>query len=174
MLNKVLLIGNLTRDVEVRYTQSGLQIGSFGLAVNRRWKDRNSGESREDTMFIDVDVFGAQAETARQYIGKGRQVLVEGRLVLDQWTDQNGQKRSKHKISAENVQFLGSRGEGGDRSGDYGGGYDRNASGGSYGGGGNSYGGNPAPRDNSRSESYGGSKTPKLPDIQADDEEVPF
>jgi single-strand DNA-binding protein len=112
LLNKVLLIGNLTRDVELRYTQGGLAIGKFGLAVNRRWKDRNAGEDREETMFIDVSLFGKSAEVAHQYVSKGRQVLVEGRLVLEQWTDQNGQKKSRHSISAENLQFLGGgRGE---------------------------------------------------------------
>jgi single-strand DNA-binding protein len=118
LLNKVLLIGNLTRDVEIRYTQGGTAIAKFGLAVNRRWKDRNANEDREETMFIDISVFGRSAEIANQYLSKGRQVLVEGRLVLEQWTDQNGQKRSRHSISADNIQFLGSKpsgGEGGDR-----------------------------------------------------------
>ncbi|MDR2638443.1 MAG: single-stranded DNA-binding protein [Helicobacteraceae bacterium] len=117
MLNKVLLIGNLTRDVEMRYAQTGTAIGKFGLAVNRRWKDRNTGDDRDETMFIDVNAFGRSAEIAHQYLSKGRQVLVEGRLVLEQWTDQNGQKRSRHTISAENIQFLGSKpSEGGDQS----------------------------------------------------------
>ncbi|MDR3347250.1 MAG: single-stranded DNA-binding protein [Helicobacteraceae bacterium] len=102
MLNKVLLIGNLTRDVEIRYAQD-LAIAKFGIAVNRRWKDK------EETMFIDVDVFGRGAEIAHQYTHKGSKVLVEGRLVLDQWTDQSGQKRSKHKIAADNIQLLDSK-----------------------------------------------------------------
>jgi single-strand DNA-binding protein len=122
LLNKILLIGNLTRDVEIRYTQGGTAIAKFGLAVNRRWKDRNAGEDREETMFIDVNVFGRSAEIAHQYLSKGRQVLVEGRLVLEQWTDQNGQKRSRHSVSADNLQFLGgARSDGGDQSqsGDY-------------------------------------------------------
>ncbi|MDR0746755.1 MAG: single-stranded DNA-binding protein [Helicobacteraceae bacterium] len=112
MLNKVILIGNLTRDVELRYTQSGTAIAKFGLAVSRRWKDKNSSEDREEVMFIDINVFGRSAEIANQYLNKGRRVLIEGRLVLDQWTDQNGQRHSRHNISAENVQFLDSKGSG--------------------------------------------------------------
>lgn len=112
MLNKVILIGNLTRDVELRYAQSGTAIGKFGIAVNRNWRDKSSGENREETMFIDVSVFGRSAEIANQYLSKGRRVMVEGRLVLEQWTDQNGQKRSRHSVAADNLQFLDSKGEG--------------------------------------------------------------
>ncbi|MEF3192541.1 MAG: single-stranded DNA-binding protein [Campylobacterales bacterium] len=109
MLNKVFLIGNLTRDVELRYSPNGTAIGKFGIAVNRSWKDRSSGETREETMFIDVSVFGRSAEIANQYLSKGRRVLVEGRLVLEQWVDQTGQKRSRHSIAADNLQFLDSK-----------------------------------------------------------------
>jgi single-strand DNA-binding protein len=122
LLNKVLLIGNLTRDVEIRYSQGGLAIAKFGLAVNRRWKDRNTNEDREETLFVDINVFGRSAEIAHQYLSKGRQTLVEGRLVLEQWTDQNGQKRSRHSISAENIQFLGgakNEGDSQNQSGSY-------------------------------------------------------
>jgi single-strand DNA-binding protein len=113
MYNKVILIGNLTRDVELRYTQSGSAIAKFGLAVNRTWKDKNSGERRDDVCFVDISIFGRSAEIANQYLSKGKRILVEGRLVFEQWTDQNGQKRSKHSVAAESFQFLESKAESG-------------------------------------------------------------
>ncbi|GHS87660.1 hypothetical protein FACS189487_04230 [Campylobacterota bacterium] len=170
MLNKVLLIGNLTRDVEVRYTNSGLTVGNFGLAVNRKWKDRNTGEQREDTMFIDIDVFGQSAETAKQYISKGRQVLVEGRLVLDQWTDQNGQKRSRHKISAENVQFLGSRNTDNAQSDGYDGGGGSSGGGSSFGG---SSGGGQYDRPSEKKETAR-NVGQSVSDAPIGDDEIPF
>ena len=106
MLNKVILIGNLTRDVELRYTPSGSAIANLGLATNRRWKDKNSGEMKEEVTFVDITVFGRSAETANQYLRKGSKVLIEGRLKFDQWTDQNGNKRSKLSVTAESLQFL--------------------------------------------------------------------
>jgi single-strand DNA-binding protein len=113
--NKVILAGNLTRDPEMRYTPSGTAIAKFGLAVNRKWKDQN-GEPREEVTFVDVDCFGKTAENCGSYLKKGRPVLVEGRLKLDQWDDkQTQQKRSKLGVVAEGVTFLGSP-EGGGRS----------------------------------------------------------
>jgi len=115
--NKVILMGNLTRDPEVRYTSGGTAIAKLGLAVNRRWKNQE-GQMQEETTFVDVDAFGRQAETIGQYLKKGRPVMVEGRLKLDQWDDkQTGQKRSKLGVVLENFQFLDSRGEGGDSGG---------------------------------------------------------
>ena len=111
MFNKVILIGRLTRDVELRYTPSGTAVAKFGLASSRTYKDNVTGENKEEVLFIDITVFGRSAEVANQYLSKGRQVLVEGRLVLDQWVDSTGQKRSKHSIVAERVQFMGSRNE---------------------------------------------------------------
>ncbi|NPA88116.1 single-stranded DNA-binding protein [Caminibacter pacificus] len=109
MFNKVILIGNLTRDVELRYTPSGTAIAKFGLATNRTYKDSVTGENKQEVMFIDITVFGRSAEIANQYLAKGRRVLIEGRLVLDTWVDSNGQKRSKHSIVAERVQFMDSK-----------------------------------------------------------------
>jgi len=109
MFNKVILIGNLTRDVELKYTPSGTAIAKFGLATNRTYKDNLTGENKQETMFIDITVFGRSAEVANQYLSKGRKVLIEGRLVLDQWVDSTGQKRSKHSIVAERVQFMDSK-----------------------------------------------------------------
>ena len=109
MFNKVILIGNLTRDVELRYTQGGSAIAKFGLAVNRTWKDRNTGEKRDEVCYIDINIFGRSAEVANQHLAKGKRILVEGRLQFETWQDQTGQKRSKHSISAESFQFLDSR-----------------------------------------------------------------
>jgi len=115
--NKVILMGNLTRDPEVRYTSSGTAIAKLGIAVNRYWRNQE-GQQQEETTFVDVDAFGKQAETIGQYLKKGRPIMVEGRLKLDQWDDkQTGQKRSKLGVTLENFQFLDSRSEGGDGGG---------------------------------------------------------
>ncbi|HHD72961.1 MAG TPA: single-stranded DNA-binding protein [Epsilonproteobacteria bacterium] len=108
MYNKVILMGNLTRDIEIRYSQSGSAVGNTGIAVNRKWKSA-TGEQKEEVMFVDLTLFGRTAEIANQYLRKGRQVLVDGRLSLDQWTAQDGTKRSKHAVIVENLQMLGSR-----------------------------------------------------------------
>ena len=106
MYNKVILIGNLSRDVELRYTPSGTAVGKFGLATNRTYIDPTTKEKKQEVMFIDITIFGRSAETANQYLKKGSQVLVEGRLVFNQWVDNMGQKRSKHEIAAESIKFL--------------------------------------------------------------------
>jgi single-strand DNA-binding protein len=113
--NKVILAGNLTRDPELRYTPKGVAIAKFGLAINRSWKTE-TGEVREEVTFVDIDAFGKQAETIGQYLKKGRPILVEGRLKLDQWDDkQTGQKRSRLGVVLDGFQFLdsGNRTEGG-------------------------------------------------------------
>jgi len=109
MYNRVILVGNLTRDVELKYTPNGMAIAKFGLATNRSYKDNTTGELKQEVMFIDITVFGRSAEVANQYLKKGKKVLVEGRLVLDQWVDSNGQKRSKHSIVADKIQFMDSK-----------------------------------------------------------------
>ena len=106
MYNRVILVGNLTRDVELKYTPNGIAIAKFGLATNRSYKDSTTGESKQEVMFIDITVFGRSAEVANQYLKKGKRVLIEGRLVFDQWIDSSGQKRSKHSIIADKVQFM--------------------------------------------------------------------
>ncbi len=110
-MNKVFLIGNLTRDPELRYTPSGTAVADLGLAVNRRYRT-SSGEDREDTCFVDVVVWDRQAQTCSEYLSKGSPLLVEGRLQMDQW-EKDGQKYSKIRVVAERTQFLGSprRGE---------------------------------------------------------------
>lgn len=123
-LNKVMLIGNLTRDPELRYTPKGSAVCDLALAVNRRYTTE-AGERQEETTYLDVVVWGRQAELAQQYLSKGRAVFIEGRLQMDTWEDkQTGQRRNKIKIVAENMQFLDSRGAGNERGGpdDHGGG----------------------------------------------------
>jgi single-strand DNA-binding protein len=112
--NKVILVGNLTRDPELRYTPKGTAIAKIGLAVNRKWKSE-TGEMKEEVTFVDVDTFGRTAENVGQYMRKGRPILIEGRLRLEQWDDkQSGQKRSRLSVVAETVQFLGSPSGGGE------------------------------------------------------------
>lgn len=128
--NKVILAGNLTRDPELRYTPKGTAVAKIGLALNRQWKDE-SGQQKEEVTFVDVDAFGRQAEVISQYLKKGRPILVEGRLKLDQWDDkQTGQKKSRLGVVLESFQFLDSGGvrEGGGGGG--GGGYQSGGGGG--------------------------------------------
>lgn len=105
--NKVLMIGNLTRDPELRYTPTGTAVANLRMAVNRRYKDRN-GELKEETCFITVVVWDKQAESCNQYLSKGRPIFVEGRLQSRSWDTPEGQKRSVVEVRAERVQFLGS------------------------------------------------------------------
>jgi single-strand DNA-binding protein len=125
-LNKVLLMGNLTRDPEVKYTPKGTAVCDLGLAINDSYKAQD-GTIKETVTYVDVEVWGRTAENCKQYLTKGRPVFVEGQLRLDQW-EQEGQKRSKMKVRADRVQFLG----GGPGGGQSGGG---NRSGGNYSGG---------------------------------------
>ncbi len=155
--NRVILVGNLTRDPEVKYTTGGVAIAEISLAVNSTWFDKKSNERKEETTFVEVTFFGRQAEVAGEYLAKGRPVLVEGRLKYDSWDDkETGKKRSKLYVVCENMQMLGSRGDGGGGGGGSGstaGGGNRQSSGnrsssntggggGNYGGGGSSGGGN--------------------------------
>ena len=111
-LNKVFLIGNLTRDPELRVTPKGTAICQFGLAVNRQFKDE-SGQTRDETTFVDIEAWGKQGELVAKYLTKGSPAMVEGRLKFDQWEDkQTQQKRSKLKVVLDNVQYLSTRGGG--------------------------------------------------------------
>jgi single-strand DNA-binding protein len=128
--NKVMLMGNLTRDVEIRHTSGNQAVANFGIAVNRRFKTQ-SGEQREEVTFVDCEAWGRTAEVMGQYLSKGRPVFIEGRLKLDEWEDKSGGgKRSKLKVVVESFQFVdsgqGQGGGGNDRSS--GGGYARSGS----------------------------------------------
>ena len=124
--NKILLVGNLTRDPQLSYLPSQTAVVEFGLAVNRKWTGKD-GQKKEETCFIECKAFARQAETINKYLSKGRPVLIEGRLKFDSWTAQDGSKRSKHSVVIETFQFLGSAqgqggGQGGGQSQGYGGG----------------------------------------------------
>ena len=159
--NKVILVGNLTRDPEVRYTTGGTAVTDVSLAVNRQWTDRSTNERKEETTFVEVTLWGRTAEIAGEYLSKGRPCLIEGRLQLDQWEDkETGKKRSKLKVVGDTLQLLGSRGDCG----------------------GQSTGGRPAARDTSASQPAAESVPSRAPD-QAfyddvpkapSDDEVPF
>jgi len=109
--NKVILVGNLTRDVELRHTPGGTAVGELGLAVNRTWYDKQSNEKKEEVTFVEVTLWGRQAEVASEYLGKGREVLIEGRLQMDSWDDkQTGAKRYKLKVVGESMTMIGGKG----------------------------------------------------------------
>ncbi len=162
-LNKVMLIGNLTRDPELRHTPKGTAVAEIGLAINRVWKD-DHGQKQEETTFVDVTLWGRQAEIAQQYLAKGNPVYIEGRLNLDTWDDKaTGQKRSKLKVVGEAMQLLGARPNSG------GGG---NGGGSQYGGnsGGSSQSSRPAPQ---RSAPPQGASAAPADDFHEDDD-IPF
>ena len=107
MFNKVVLVGNLTRDIELRYSQGGTGIANTAIATSRKFTQ--NGEKKEEVCFVDITFFGRSAEISNQYLRKGSKILVEGRLSFDQWVDQNGQKRSKHSVMVETMQMLDSK-----------------------------------------------------------------
>ena len=169
MYNKVVLVGNLTRDVEIRYSQGGSAIGNVGIATSRKWKSQ-TGEQKDEVMFIDLTFFGRTAEIANQYLRKGSKVLVDGRLVFQQWTAQDGSKRSKHAITVENLQMLDTKAD--SQNPNHNNGYGNQPSQNNYGGqqqvqqqGQNSYsnaggGYNNPPQQQQQQPSYGGQQQP--------------
>jgi single-strand DNA-binding protein len=128
--NKVIIAGNLTRDPQVRFFANERAVADIGIAVNRKWRDKD-GNSQEETTFVDVECWGRTAELVGQYLSKGRACLVEGRLKLDQWEDKDGNRRNKLKVVADTVQFLDSRGTGGGGGDFQGGGQEANSDSGS-------------------------------------------
>ena len=107
--NKTILMGNLTRDPEIRSLPSGQTVTNFGLAVNETWTDKTSGEKREEVCFVDVDAWGRQGEVVLEYFSKGKPILVEGKLKFRTWEADDGSKRSKHSITLDRFSFVGSR-----------------------------------------------------------------
>lgn len=105
--NKIFLMGNLTRDPQLSYLPSQTAVVEFGIAVNRKWKSKD-GENKEEVCFVDCRAYGRTAENMNKYLTKGRPLFIEGRLTFDSWTAQDGSKRSKHRVTVENFQFLGS------------------------------------------------------------------
>ena len=163
-LNKVMLMGNLTRDPEIKYTPKGMAIAHFGIAVNRVWSNE-AGEKQEEVAFIDIEMFGRKAEVVGEYFKKGKPIYVEGRLKLDSWDDKaTGQKKSKLKVVGETFEFLGGR-EGGAAGG-----------GGEHGEGrseGRSEGRPPQSRPASRPASPP-PRPPADPDLDAPEDDIPF
>ncbi len=111
--NRIIIMGNLTRDPELKQLGSAQSVCRLGLASNRQYKNRQNGEMVQEVCYVDVDVWGAQAETCKQFLQKGRSVLIEGRLKLDSWQDTDGKQRSKHSIVADRVVFMNQAGESG-------------------------------------------------------------
>ena len=105
-LNKVFLMGNLTRDPELRYTPAGLAVASFGIAINSAWTAK-SGEKKEEVCYVDISIFGRRAEVVGEYLSKGSPIFIEGRLQFNQWETKDGQKRSTLRVVADNFQFIG-------------------------------------------------------------------
>jgi len=106
-MNVIHLKGNITRNIELRYAAGGMAIGKTAIATTRKFI--NNGEKKEETMFIDLVFFGKSAETANQYLNKGSTILITGRVTFSQWVDQNGQKRSKHEVVVDNMEFINTR-----------------------------------------------------------------
>ena len=117
--NKVILMGNLTRDPELQYLPSGTAVARVGIAVNRVYNDRQSGERKEEVCFVDLDAFGRTAENINEYFQKGRPILVEGRLRFQSWETDDGQRRSKHSVMVDRFEFVGSRQDGDGGGGAY-------------------------------------------------------
>ncbi len=161
MYNRIILVGNLTRDPELRYMPNGGAVCSTGIATNRKFK-KQDGSAGEEVCFVDITFFGRTAEVANQYLKRGKKILVEGRLKLDQWTDQNGGKRSKHSVVVDSMQMLDSKNS---NSGDnnY---TQNNPSAGSYGNKQESY-----KQPNSQSNVQ---QSENIPDIDIDEDEIPF
>jgi len=146
MYNKVLLVGHLTRDIELRYSQSGSAIANTGIATSHKWKSQN-GEQKEEVMFVDLTFFGRSGEIANQYLRKGSKILVDGRLKLDQWTTQDGSKRSKHSIIVETMKMLDSK---------------------------NNNQNSPNNPQQNQAQSHALNNAPQVPEIDIDQDEIPF
>jgi len=172
-MNKVMLMGNITRDIELRHTAGNMAVAKLGLATNRKWKTPE-GETREEVMFVDCEAWGRTAETLQQYFSKGRPIMIEGRLKLDQWEDKDTKaKRSKHVVVIETFYFVDSKPGGGG-----GGGVDSEEGGQSRSSGGNSGGGwaprqnAPAPRPSAPAPAASRPSAPSAPPMGEDD--IPF
>ncbi len=171
MYNKVIMVGNLTRDIELRYMPNGSALAKSAIATSHKYKSQ-TGEQKEEVCFLDFNIFGRSAEVANQYLRKGSKVLLEGRLVFEQWTAQDGSNRSKHALRVDSMKMLDSKVD------------SQNMNGGSEQYSQNSYGGNQynqqAPQKSVEQNNYGGMNQGqhmpehKIPEIDIDDDEIPF
>lgn len=188
MFNKVVLVGNLTRDIELRYAQSGSAIANTAIATSRKFTQ--NGERKEEVCFIDITFFGRSAEVANQYLRRGSKILVEGRLKFDQWVAQDGSKRSKHSVIVETMQMMDSKADAANDGSQASGGYEAPAQQNSYEAPAQSqqsY-GQPQPQQSygSQQNSYGNQQQPQqsyqkqempqqnIPEIDIDEDEIPF
>lgn len=179
MYNKIVMVGNLTRDIELRYMPNGSALAKSAIATSHRYKT-NTGEQKEEVCFLDFNIFGRSAEVANQYLRKGSKVLLEGRLVFEQWTAQDGSSRSKHALRVDTMKMLDTKGEAQNMSAapmsDNQGSYNQN----SYNPQGSQY-NQPASQNNMGQNNYGGMKNSapqqpehRIPEIDIDDDEIPF
>jgi single-strand DNA-binding protein len=182
MYNKVVLVGNLTRDIELRYMPNGSALAKSAIATSHKYKSQ-TGEQKEEVCFLDFNIFGRSAEVANQYLRKGSKVLLEGRLVFEQWTAQDGTNRSKHALRVDTMKMLDSKADsqnmGGapmDNQQSYGGGNQ-----GGYNPQSNQYNQQQAPQNNMGQNNYGGMNNQaqqmpeqKIPEIDIDNDEIPF
>lgn len=159
MFNKVIMLGNLTRDIELRYTPGGTAVANTAIATSKKYKAAD-GNQKEDVCFIDITFFGRTAEVANQYLKRGSKILVEGELKFDQWTDQNGGKRSKHTVTANSMKMLDSKSDGNS------GGYDNTQP--------QNSGYQNAPAQTVPSRSPQKPVSQEIPEIDIDDDEIPF
>ena len=174
MYNKVIMIGNLTRDIELKYIPSGAAIAKGAIATSHKYKTQ-SGEQKEEVCFLDFSVFGKSAEILNQYVKKGSKVMLEGRLVFEQWTAQDGTNRNRHTLRVETFKFLDSKA---DAQNNNGGGYNSYDQGQNQ----NSYNNNNAPQqqqayNSPQQQQYGGMNAPQaqnIPEINIDEDEIPF
>ncbi|QDF30088.1 single-stranded DNA-binding protein [Halarcobacter anaerophilus] len=180
MYNKVILVGNLTRDIELRYMPNGSALAKSAIATSHRYKT-NTGEQKEEVCFLDFNIFGRSAEVANQYLRKGSKVLLEGRLVFEQWTAQDGTNRSKHALRVDTMKMLDSKADSQNMSGanmNNQNSYNQN----SYNPQGSQYNQPQNPQnDNMGQNNYGGMNSTsqrvpeqKIPEIDIDDDEIPF
>ena len=177
MYNKVVLVGHLTRDVELRYSPSGSAFGLAGIATNRRWKSQ-MGDMKEETMFIDLTFFGRTAEIANQYLRKGSKILVDGRLTLNEWMGQDGMRRTKHVVTVENLTMLDTKAESEALARGYQNNQQNSAPQGynnsnSYGNSNSGFSQQPKP-DHARQQPSNVQKKEPIPEIDIDEDEIPF
>ncbi len=177
MFNTVIIVGHLTKDVEMKYSKSGSAIASSGIASSRKWKSK-AGEQKEEVMFVDITFFGRSAEVANQYLRKGSKVLIEGRLTYQTWTAQDGGKRSKHIVTVETMQML-------DSKADSQGGNNQKPQRPQQGYNSQQQGYTPPPQqgytpppqqgyNNSQQQGYVPPQPPQNPEVDLDDDEIPF
>ena len=178
MYNKVVMVGNLTRDIELRYMPNGSALAKSAIATSHKYKT-NTGEQKEEVCFLDFNMFGRSAEVANQYLRKGSKVLLEGRLVFEQWTAQDGTNRSKHALRVDTMKMLDSKSDSQNMSGNQGSYNQQN----NYNPQASQYNQQQAPEQNNMGQNnYGGMNNSasqqmpeqKIPEINIDDDEIPF